>query len=1055
MRNGKLAVSLVSVLILGLAVAVASADDISNNLDASVDAVAESMPLAQNGATGTTNLVVIARNGDGKNGCNLTASSTLGVSVQSSNTSVATVSPSSITFNSCGDTPTLTVTPHTAGTATITVTQVSNTTGATFNFAPATFTVTVSPPPNTPPQISVNGVNAGASYNKGSVPAATCAVTDAEDGNSSFAATLGAVTGPNAADGIGNQTASCSYTDAGGLTASASKTYSIVDPSGPAISHTLVPSSPDGENGWYVSNVSLSWTVTDLESPLSILKAGCVDQNITADQAATSYSCSATSAGGSAGPDTVSIKRDATKPAVTRHAVADDCDTPGDNGWCRGTKTVGFSASDATSGLVDSLGAPLSSPHDFTKTRSTDGKDVSISSGTIKDAAGNQADAIDAQHIDIDGTKPVITRDASADGCDTPGNNGWCRGTKTVGFSASDLTSGLVNGTGDPLSSPFAFTKTRSTDGKDVSISSGTIKDAAGNEADAIDAEHLDIDGTKPVITRRAAADSCDTPGDDGWCRGTQSAGFSASDATSGLVDNVGNPLTSPFDFTKTSNVDGADVSISSGTIDDAAGNSADAIDAEHFKIDGTKPVITRDTSADQCDNPGNNGWCRGTATVGFSASDLTSGLVDGNGDPLSSPFSFTKSRSTDGADVSVSSGTIKDAAGNEADAVDAQHLNIDGTKPVITRDPSADSCDTPGDEGWCRGIQTAGFTASDATAGLVDGVGNPLSSPHAFTKSTGTNGSAVQISSSTIDDAAGNTADAVDAGPFKVDSVAPTQPSASTSPTSPAYGGWFKDSVTVSFGGSSDDTSGVASYSSDQTFNVSGSHGYSGTAKDHAGNVSDAVSGSVKVDATKPQVTLTCPTGLVPQGSVASASWTATDGESGVAGAASGSIALDTSSIGAKTATAPAGTASDNVGHGSNAATCTYNVIYNWDGFYSPVNNLPTWNVAKAGSAVPVKFSLDGRPLPGSNTSGQGTESSIMSPGSPGSQKVTCDNVAALDIVEETSTAGMSGLTYDPLADQWVYVWKTDKAYAGTCRQLVVSLADGTVHRANFKFTK
>jgi extracellular elastinolytic metalloproteinase len=31
--------------------------------------------------------------------------------------------------------------------------------------------------------------------------------------------------------------------------------------------------------------------------------------------------------------------------------------------------------------------------------------------------------------------------------------------------------------------------------------------------------------------------------------------------------------------------------------------------------------------------------------------------------------------------------------------------------------------------------------------------------------------------------------------------------------------------------------------------------------------------------------------------------------------------------------------------------------------------------------------------------------------------------------------------------------VWKTNKAWAGTCRQLIVTLVDGTSHRADFKF--
>jgi len=295
--------------------AIALADDISNNLDASVDAAAEVMPLTTGGADGTTQLFVTPRNGDGKNGCNLTGGTSLGLSVSSSNPSVATVSPSSVTFTSCSDLKTLTVHPVAQGSTTISVSQTSNNTGATFALAPATFTVNVTPPPNTAPTIAVAGVTGGANYNKGSVPNATCQVTDTEDGNSSFPATLSAITGTYASDGIGSQTASCDYTDGGGLQASASETYNIVDPSPPVI--TKVVTGTEGNNGWYTSNVSVDWTVNDPESPNSLQTTGCNDQNITADQAEQTYSCSATSAGGSSGPQSVTIKRDATDPNVS------------------------------------------------------------------------------------------------------------------------------------------------------------------------------------------------------------------------------------------------------------------------------------------------------------------------------------------------------------------------------------------------------------------------------------------------------------------------------------------------------------------------------------------------------------------------------------------------------------------------------------------------------------------------------------------------------------------------------------------------------------------
>ena len=65
----------------------------------------------------------------------------------------------------------------------------------------------------------------------------------------------------------------------------------------------------------------------------------------------------------------------------------------------------------------------------------------------------------------------------------------------------------------------------------------------------------------------------------------------------------------------------------------------------------------------------------------------------------------------------------------------------------------------------------------------------------------------------------------------------------------------------------------------------------------------------------------------------------------------------------------------------------------------------------------------------------------------------ITCSSTAPIDDIEQTVTAGGSALSYDATADQYVYVWKTDKAWAGTCRQLVVQLKDGTARRANFKF--
>ena len=98
----------------------------------------------------------------------------------------------------------------------------------------------------------------------------------------------------------------------------------------------------------------------------------------------------------------------------------------------------------------------------------------------------------------------------------------------------------------------------------------------------------------------------------------------------------------------------------------------------------------------------------------------------------------------------------------------------------------------------------------------------------------------------------------------------------------------------------------------------------------------------------------------------------------------------------------------------------------------------------AKAGSAIPVKFSLNGD---------QGL--SILAAGSPASKVASCDASADTDAIEQTVTAGQSSLQYDAASDRYTYVWKTDKSWAGTCRQLQVKLADGMTYAANFKLTK
>jgi trimeric autotransporter adhesin len=141
---------------------------------------------------------------------------------------------------------------------------------------------------------------------------------------------------------------------------------------------------------------------------------------------------------------------------------------------------------------------------------------------------------------------------------------------------------------------------------------------------------------------------------------------------------------------------------------------------------------------------------------------------------------------------------------------------------------------------------------------------------------------------------------------------------------------------------------------------------------------------------------------------------------------------------VGTTTVTA---TATDDAG---NQSTCqfTVTVLYNFTGFFSPISNPPVVNEVKAGQNIPIKFSLSGN---------KGL--SIFFPGYPASQQINCNDNAPINVLGETETAGGSSLTYNAGSDTYQYNWKTEKAWAGTCRVLVVKLADGTEHIAYFKF--
>ena len=389
-RRGRWSLILGTLIAAVMLVAVASGDNVVNTLDTTVDATNESMNLTAGGATGSTYVWVENVNvggGDTNNACNLAGAASLTVNVQSADTTVATVSPSTVTVDECsnGDTSNatelakmrqITVTPVSAGTANVTFSQNSFSGSGTFDYSTAAFTVNVSAPPapsdTTPPSV-------------------TAYVNPA----------------PNAA-------------------------------------------------GWNNSTpVALTWTITDSESATSIV-SGCVDESFTSETAGVTRSCTASSAGGTTGPVSVTIKIDTTKPVITGTTGSYVLGT-----WTNQSVTVSFACAD-TAGTANS---GIASSNVAGATLTTSGADQSVTNtGTCTDTAGNVANSVTVNNIDIDKVAPTVACNAASFLLNEPGAQ--------VSATVTDALSGSVNTT------EYGTADTSSVGQKSVSI---TGYDNAGN----------------------------------------------------------------------------------------------------------------------------------------------------------------------------------------------------------------------------------------------------------------------------------------------------------------------------------------------------------------------------------------------------------------------------------------------------------------------------------------------------------------------------------------------------------------------------------------------
>jgi hypothetical protein len=353
------------------------------------------------------------------------------------------------------------------------------------------------------------------------------------------------------------------------------------------------------------------------------------------------------------------------------------------------------------------------------------------------------------------------------------------------------------------------------------------------------------------------------------------------------------------------------------------------------------------------------------------------------------------------------------------ADSGSGLDSSINSSGSATDLDGAASTCDTAADGAascffvWHRSTDTTGVTYS---------LTSPVSDNNANNLTTGLSQS------------------------IKRDATVPTATVNITS--TPNGAGWFKSAVSFSTT-CFDATSGENASLTVVPANYTGPDGnpvYSGegSCTDNAGNPSATdVSDGFKYDATVPTLGL-CP--VAGPFILGSGTWSigpigANDATSLIDAAAStlaGSV--DASTIGTKPVVF---TAYDNAGN-STTKSCDYLVIYNWSGFFQPIDMFML-NKAKAGSSIPAKFSLGGY---------QGLN--IIATGWPKATVFTCpSSVIPVDEIELYVETANNGLVYDATADQYNYVWKTNKAWAGKCVHFELKLIDGTTHTADFTFFK
>ena len=215
-------------------------------------------------------------------------------------------------------------------------------------------------------------------------------------------------------------------------------------------------------------------------------------------------------------------------------------------------------------------------------------------------------------------------------------------------------------------------------------------------------------------------------------------------------------------------------------------------------------------------------------------------------------------------------------------------------------------------------------------------------------------------------------------------------------------------------------------------------------TARDNEGNETVVTHTAHVIDVTAPVVSLLSPLDgavyLLGENVAADYSCADDEGGSGIA-SCSGDVpdgdAVDTASVGPKEFTAWA----QDVAGASASVTHRYRVVYDFHFRRSFWHRHGPWRL-RAGRLVMVRFSIDGF---------HGRD--VVADGFPQVAETECGAGSEPESGDPAHILG--GLRWQRFGRSYLLLWKTERRWAGTCRQFLLGLDDGTVHRAEYRFKR